>query len=46
MKDCSKKRGLDARQVRRTVRDRSEWEVVRGNAWGMTGINGEDLEGV
>ena len=35
MKECLKKRGLDVRQARRMVQDRSEWRgFVRGNAWG------------
>ena len=30
------KRGLDVRQARRVVEDRSEWRgFVRGNAWGV-----------
>ena len=34
--ECLKRRGLDARQARRMVQDRSEWVgFVRGNAWGM-----------
>ena len=34
--DCLKKRGLDVRQVRRMVHDRSVWRgFVRGNAWGV-----------
>ena len=34
MKECLKKRGLDVRQARRMVQDRSEWwGFVRGNAW-------------
>ena len=34
VKDCSRKRGLDVRQARRMVQDRSEWRgLVRGNAW-------------
>ena len=41
MKDFLKKRGLDVRQARRMVQDRSEWRVfVRGNAWGVSqGMN-------
>ena len=36
MKDCFKKKGLDERQVRRMVYDRSIWRgFVRGNAWGV-----------
>ena len=33
--DCLKKRGLDVRQARRMVQDRSRWRgFVRGTAWG------------
>ena len=33
MKDCLRKRGLDVKQARRMVQDRSEWRrFVRGNA--------------
>ena len=41
VKECLKKRGLDIRQARRIVQDRSEWqEFVRGIAWGVAwGIN-------
>ena len=41
VKECLKKRGLDVRQARRMVQDRSEWRVfVRGNAWGIArGMN-------
>ena len=36
MKECLKKRGLNVRQARRIVQDRSEWwGFVRGNAWGV-----------
>ena len=36
MKDCLRKRGLDVRQARRMVHDRSEWQgFVRRNAWGI-----------
>ena len=36
VKECIKKRGLDIRQARRMVQDRSEWRgFVRGNAWGV-----------
>ena len=32
--ECLRKRGLDERQARRRVQDRSEWRgFVRGNAW-------------
>ena len=35
MKDCLRKRGLEVRQSRRMVQDRSEWQgFVRGNEWG------------
>ena len=41
VKECLRKRGLDVRQARRTVQDRSEWRgFVRRNAWGIAwGIN-------
>ena len=41
LKDCSKKRGLDVRQARRIVQDRSELRgFVKGNAWGIAqGMN-------
>ena len=41
LKDCLKKRGLDVRQARRMVHDRSIWrELVIGNAWaGARGMN-------
>ena len=41
VKECSKKRGLDVRQARRMVPDRSEWQgFVRGNAWDIArGMN-------
>ena len=41
VKDCLKKRGLDVRQARRMVHDRSEWRgFVRGNAGDVArGIN-------
>ena len=32
MKECLKKRGLDVRQARRMLQDRSDWW---GNGWGM-----------
>ena len=36
MKEGLKKRGLDIRQARRMMQDRSEWGgFVRGNAWGV-----------
>ena len=36
VKDCLRKRGLNAGQARRMVQDRSEWHgSVRGCAWGM-----------
>ena len=35
MKDFLRERGLDVRQARRMVEDRSEWQgYVRGDAWG------------
>ena len=42
VKECSKIRGLDVRQARRMVQDRSKWGrgFVRGNAWGVAlGMN-------
>ena len=41
MKGCLRKRGLDVRQARKIVQDRSEWGgFVRGNAWGVAwGMN-------
>ena len=39
MKDCLKKRGLDIRQARRMVQNRSEWwRFVRGNVWGVARV--------
>ena len=36
VKECLKKRGLDVRQAKRMVKDKSEWRgFVRGNAWGL-----------
>ena len=37
VKDCLRNRGLDIRQARRIVQDRSEWRgfVRRWNAWGV-----------
>ena len=36
VKECLKKKGLDVRQARRMVQDRSESRgFVRGNAWGV-----------
>ena len=36
VKECLKKRGLDARQAGRMVQDRSEWQgFVRGNECGL-----------
>ena len=36
MKDSLEKRGLDIRQARRMVHDRSVWQrFVMGNAWGV-----------
>ena len=39
--NCLKKRGLDSRQARRMVHDKSTWRrFVRGNAWGVArGMN-------
>ena len=41
VKDCLKKRGLDVKQARRMVRDRSVWRgFVRGSGWGVaSGMN-------
>ena len=41
MEECLKKRGLNVRQARKMVQDKSEWwGFVRGNAWGIAwGIN-------
>ena len=41
VKECLRKRGLDVRQSRRMIHDRSEWwGFVRDNAWGITqGMN-------
>ena len=41
VKECLKKRGLDVRQTRKMMQDRSEWQgFVSGNACGVTrGIN-------
>ena len=41
MKDCLRKSGVDIRQERRMVQDRSEWwGFVRRNAWGVArGMN-------
>ena len=41
VKDRLKKRGLDVRQAKRMVHDRSEWRgFVRGNTWGVArGMN-------
>ena len=39
VEECLKKRGLDVRQAKRMLQDRSEWwGFVRGNAWGV--VNG------
>ena len=36
VKECLKKSGLDVRQARRMVQDRSEWQgFMRGYAWGI-----------
>ena len=38
VKDCLKKRGLDVRQARRMVHDRSVWwGFLRGNVWALPG---------
>ena len=38
VKECLRKKGLDVRQARRMVQDRSAWRrFVRGNAWGVSG---------
>ena len=38
VKESLKKRGLDARQARRMVQDRSEWRgFMRGSAWSLAG---------
>ena len=41
MKECLRKRGLDVRQAKRVVQDRSEWRgFVMGNACGVArGMN-------
>ena len=41
VKDCLKKRGLEVRQARRMVQDRSEWRgFVRESAWNISrGMN-------
>ena len=41
VKEYLKKRGLDVRQARRMVHDRSEWHrFLRGNAWDVVwGMN-------
>ena len=41
VKNCLRKRGLDARQAERMVQDRSEcWGFVRGSEWGIAqGMN-------
>ena len=36
VKECLKKRGLDVKETRRMVHNRSVWRgFVRGNAWGL-----------
>ena len=36
VQECLKKRGLDVKETRRMVHDRSVWRgFVRGNAWGL-----------
>ena len=41
VKECLRKKGLDVRQSRRMMHDRSVWRgFVRGNAWGVVrGMN-------
>ena len=41
VKECLRKRGLDVRQARRIVQDKSKcWGFVKGNAWGVAlGMN-------
>ena len=39
VKDCLRKRGLDVKQARRMVQDRSEWQgFARGNAWDIARV--------
>ena len=39
VKECSRRRGLDVRQTRRMVQDKSEWRgLVRGSAWGVARV--------
>ena len=36
VKECLRKKGLDVRQPRRMVQDKSEWRgFVKGSAWGV-----------
>ena len=36
LKECLRKRGLNVRQAKKMVQDRSEWRgLVKGNAWGV-----------
>ena len=36
VKECLKNEGLDIRQARRIIQDRSEWRrFASGNAWGV-----------
>ena len=47
VKECLKKRGLDVRQGRRMIQDRSEWQgLVRGNAWAVSRGTNPDLDGM
>ena len=40
-----KKRGLDIKQTRRMVHDRSKWQgFVRGNAWGIARVMNPRLD--
>ena len=41
VKDCLRKRGLNVRQARRMMQDRTEWRwFVRGNTWSVAkGMN-------
>ena len=45
VKDCLKKRGLDVRQARKMVHDRSVLRgFVRGNAWGIARVLNIDFD--
>ena len=40
LKDCLRKRGLDVRQTRKMMQDRSKWlGFVRESVWGIAGMN-------